>query len=140
MLEPRITEEVVESDAGRWGRIIQNFPTANTYNTIPEGQCTITFRGEPQEELKSYEYDKGKNKGKRFHVPVLAILHLSESTCGKVVGLEHPLGLSRSAFQSLFAYLQSGGLPLRLSGRTFACVNENNKKYIWSEAGSDGMG
>jgi predicted transcriptional regulator len=132
-MENKIAEEFIENEKERWERLVKKMPRKNDYNTLPEGESKITFTGEPEEEIASYEWNKGKNKGSRFHIIVPAILHLSSNNCSKVADISHSLGLSRTAFQSLFQYLQEKKSDFRLTGKKFTCLNKNNKSYTWKE-------
>jgi hypothetical protein len=116
-----------------WKDILKRFPSKNKYNTLPEGSVKIKFRGEPNKDFKNYDYKKGKNKGPRHHMVIQAILYLSENTKNKVTQKEHPLGLSRSSFQSLYIYLKNKDSKLKLTNRTFTCTNNKNRKYTWRE-------
>ena len=117
----------------RWKNLIRKLPDKNKFNTIPEGEITITFCGEPEEDPQQYSYDKGKNKGERHCIIIKAILHLSKDTVNKITEKEHPLGIARTAFQELFAFLKTNNLSFELKDRTFICKNLKNRKYEWSE-------
>jgi len=126
------TNEDLES---KWKDILKKFPTGNSYNTIPEGETKITFKGEPNE-FDSYKW-RGKDKKKRYHVIVLAIIHPTDNTIHKITEIIHPLGLSRNAAHSLFKFLKKNASNLSLINRTFICNNPNNKKYSWREVFDD---
>lgn len=122
-----------ENLSERWRKLIGKLPDKNKFNTISEGEITITFCGEPEEDPQQYSYDKGKNKGERHCIIINAILHLSKDTANKITEKQHPLGIARTAFQELFAFLKTNNLSFELNGRTFICKNSKNRKYIWSE-------
>src|SRR3989338_5387813 len=127
------TYEFIETDEDSWLMKLSKLPTTNTYNTIPEGESEITFLSEPKNDMGHYTYSKGKNKGERHHILIDAMLHLKNNTRNKVTEKSHDLGLSRSAFQSLYTYLKDNNKSLRLKGRQFICCNKHNKGYDWKE-------
>src|SRR3989338_2864634 len=129
-----MTETTIEkpnNEKERLMKLTEQIPTNNQSNSIPKGKSKITFLGLPQEKIGDYNYDKGDNPGPLYHIIVPARLYLSETTTSRVTQIEHPLGLCRTAFQSLLSTLMINKEETwKLKDRTFTCENKNNKRYV----------